>query len=149
MILIALCKGNSLHHPSKAVLPNLVTTDLYVGVVEFFLVGKWISILQERWQNLSLLLSCLHLGSFYCDIWVTMDINSCRCGQNISSVVRTQIQAGCNPSESLYSGCSSLAFRYWQRHSCNYVSGCSKSFRSIRDYSEFDNIFFLLHQNFF
>ena len=50
VILIALRRGNSLHQPSKALLRNLVTTDLCVGVVEFFLVGKWISILQERWQ---------------------------------------------------------------------------------------------------
>lgn len=42
--------------------------------------------------NLSLLLYCLHLRSLHFDIWVTMDINGCRCGQNISSVVRTQLQ---------------------------------------------------------
>ena len=50
VILIALRRGNSLHQPFKALLRKSVTTDLCVGVVEFFLVGKWISILQERWQ---------------------------------------------------------------------------------------------------
>ena len=50
LILIALHKETSLHLPSKALIRNLVVSDLCVGFVEFLLVGKWISILQGQWQ---------------------------------------------------------------------------------------------------
>ena len=50
LILIALHRETSLHLPSKALIRNLVVSDLCVGFVEFLLVGKWISILQGQWQ---------------------------------------------------------------------------------------------------
>ena len=50
LILIALHRETSLHLPSKALIRNLVVSDLCVGFVEFLLVGKWIAILQGQWQ---------------------------------------------------------------------------------------------------
>ena len=50
LILIALHKENSLHRPSKALLRNLVASDLCVSFAELALVGKWNSILQEQWR---------------------------------------------------------------------------------------------------
>ena len=50
VILIALHKETSLHRPSKALLRNLVASDLCVGFAEIALVGNWNSILQEQWR---------------------------------------------------------------------------------------------------
>ena len=49
LVLIALYKETSLHRPSKALLQNLVASDLCVGFAELALAGNWISILQEQW----------------------------------------------------------------------------------------------------
>ena len=49
VVLIALHKETSLHRPSKALLQNLVASDLCVGFAELALAGNWISILQEQW----------------------------------------------------------------------------------------------------
>ena len=50
LILIALHKETSLHLPSKALLRNLVASDLCVGFVEAVFVAYWVSILQGQWQ---------------------------------------------------------------------------------------------------
>ena len=49
VVLIALHKETSLHRPSKALLQNLVASDLCVGFAELALAGNWISMLQEQW----------------------------------------------------------------------------------------------------
>ena len=49
VVLVALHKETSLHRPSKALLQNLVASDLCVGFAELALAGNWISILQEQW----------------------------------------------------------------------------------------------------
>ena len=50
LILIALCKETSLHPPSKALIRNLVASDLGVGLVELVFVAYWVSIRQGQWQ---------------------------------------------------------------------------------------------------
>ena len=50
LILIALRKETSLHLPSKALIRNLVASDLGVGLVELVFVAYWVSIRQRRWQ---------------------------------------------------------------------------------------------------
>ena len=50
LILIALLKERSLHLRSKALLRNLVASDLCVGFVELVFVAYWVSILQGQWQ---------------------------------------------------------------------------------------------------
>ncbi|XP_067044216.1 adrenocorticotropic hormone receptor-like [Acropora muricata] len=50
VVLIALHKETSLHRPSKALLRNLVASDLCAGFAQLALVSNWISILQEQWQ---------------------------------------------------------------------------------------------------
>ena len=64
LILIALHKETSLHLPSKALIRNLVTSDLCVGFVELVLVGEWISILQERWQICHYFYLAYKLGAY-------------------------------------------------------------------------------------
>ncbi|XP_067051890.1 melanocortin receptor 3-like [Acropora muricata] len=49
VVMIALHKETSLHRPSKALLQNLVASDLCVGFAELALAGNWISMLQEQW----------------------------------------------------------------------------------------------------
>ncbi|XP_015772844.1 PREDICTED: melanocortin receptor 3-like [Acropora digitifera] len=49
VVLMALHKETSLHRPSKALLQNLVASDLCVGFAELALAGNWISMLQEQW----------------------------------------------------------------------------------------------------
>ena len=48
VILIVLHKETSLHQPSKALIRNLVASDVCVSFVELVFVAYWISILQER-----------------------------------------------------------------------------------------------------
>ena len=50
LILIALHKEISLYLPSKALLRNLVGSDLCVGFVELIFAAYWVSILQGQWQ---------------------------------------------------------------------------------------------------
>ena len=51
LILVALCKETSLHPPSKVLLRNLATTDLFVGIiVEPVHVVCWISAVKEQWN---------------------------------------------------------------------------------------------------
>ena len=51
LILVALCKETSLHPPSKVLLRNLATTDLFVGIiVEPVHVVYWISAVKEQWN---------------------------------------------------------------------------------------------------
>ena len=50
VILIVLHKETSLHQPSKALIRNLVASDVCVSFVELVFVAYWISILQERRQ---------------------------------------------------------------------------------------------------
>ena len=50
LILIALHKNTSLHQPSKALLRNLVASDLCVGFVQLVHGALGIFILQRRWQ---------------------------------------------------------------------------------------------------
>lgn len=49
--LLALHKETSLQQPSKALIRNLVASDLCVGVVEPVFVAYWVSILQGRLQS--------------------------------------------------------------------------------------------------
>ncbi|XP_015765044.1 PREDICTED: melanocyte-stimulating hormone receptor-like isoform X2 [Acropora digitifera] len=55
LILIALHKNTSLHQPSKALLRNLVASDLCVGFVQLVHGAVGISILQGWWQMCHLL----------------------------------------------------------------------------------------------
>ena len=55
LILIALRKNNSLHQPSKALLRNLVASDLCVGFVQLVSGALGIFILQGWWQMCHLL----------------------------------------------------------------------------------------------
>ena len=64
LILIALHKENTLHQPSKVLIRNMVASDLCVGFVELALVGKWISILQEHWQNCHYFYLAYIMGAF-------------------------------------------------------------------------------------
>ena len=51
LILVALCKETSLYPPSKVLLRNLATTDLFVGIiVEPVHVVYWISAVKEQWN---------------------------------------------------------------------------------------------------
>ena len=51
LILVALSKETSLHPPSKLLLRNLATTDLFVGIiVEPVHVAYWISAVKEQWN---------------------------------------------------------------------------------------------------
>ena len=51
LILVALSKETSLHPPSKLLLRNLATTDLFVGIiVEPVHVVYWISAVKEQWK---------------------------------------------------------------------------------------------------
>ena len=50
VILIALRKKTSLHLPSKALIRNLVASDLGVGFVELVFVAYWVSILHGQGQ---------------------------------------------------------------------------------------------------
>ena len=51
LILVALSKETSLHPPSKLLLRNLATTDLFVGIiVEPVNVAYWISAVKEQWN---------------------------------------------------------------------------------------------------
>ena len=51
LILAVLCKETSLHPPSKVLLRNLATTDLFVGIiVEPVHVVYWISAVKEQWN---------------------------------------------------------------------------------------------------
>ena len=63
-ILIALPKAISLHRPSKALLRNLVVSDLCVGFAELVLVGKWICMLQKRSQICRFFFVAHNMGSF-------------------------------------------------------------------------------------
>lgn len=51
LILFALHKESRLHQPSKALLRNLVATDICVGFVQLASVGYWVSIVQEQWKT--------------------------------------------------------------------------------------------------
>ena len=64
LIRIALHKENALHQPSKVLIRNLVASDLCVGFVELALVGKWIFILQEHWQNCHYYYLAYIIGAF-------------------------------------------------------------------------------------
>ena len=50
VVLIALHKETSLHRPSKALLQNLVASDLCVGFTQLALVSNCISILRKQWR---------------------------------------------------------------------------------------------------
>ena len=63
VILIAFHKETSLHRPSKALLRNLVASDLCVGFAELALVGKWNSILQEQWRVCRLFFHAQDMGT--------------------------------------------------------------------------------------
>ena len=63
VILIAFHKETSLHRPSKALLLNLVASDLCVGFAELALVGKWNSILQEQWRVCRLFFHAQDMGA--------------------------------------------------------------------------------------
>ena len=63
-ILNALPKAISLHRPSKALLRNLVVSDLCVGFAELVLVGKWICMLQKRSQICRFFFVAHNMGSF-------------------------------------------------------------------------------------
>lgn len=50
VILIALRKETSLHLPSKVLIRTLAATDLCIGIVEFFFVAYWMSLVNSRMQ---------------------------------------------------------------------------------------------------
>ena len=50
VVLIALHKETSLHRPSKALLQNLVASDVCVGFTQLALVSNCISILRKQWR---------------------------------------------------------------------------------------------------
>ena len=53
LILLALQKESSLHPPSKLLLRNLATTDLFVGLIsQPFAVIYWMSVANEHWNIL-------------------------------------------------------------------------------------------------
>ena len=63
VILIALHKETLLHQPSKALIRNLVASDVCVSFVELVFVAYWISILQERWQTCRILYYAQVIGA--------------------------------------------------------------------------------------
>ena len=63
VILIAFHKETSLHQPSKALIRNLVASDVCVSFVELVFVAHWISILQERWQTCRILYYAQVIGA--------------------------------------------------------------------------------------
>ena len=146
VILIALHKETSLHRPSKALLRNLVASDLAsVGFAELALVGKRNSILQEQWRVCRVFFYAQDMVVVI-SVWVSLGSKR---GQTISSVVRNKVQANCNPQTSLCSCYHTLGFnRCWHDHSYDVESGCSKNCFSIGNNSVLDDIHLLLHRNF-
>ena len=75
LILIALHKEiSSLYLPSKALLRNLVASDLCVGFVELIFVAYWVSISQEQWQMCHYFYLAYIIGSYisiqcHCGLW--------------------------------------------------------------------------------
>ena len=65
LILIALHKEiSSLYLPSKALLRNLVASDLCVGFVELIFVAYWVSISQGQWQMCHYFYLAYIIGSY-------------------------------------------------------------------------------------
>ena len=140
VILIALHKEISLHQPSKALIRNLVASDVYVSFVELVFVAYWISILQERWQTCRILFYAHVTGAI-----ISLSVSLCTLTAT-SVVAGTQVQTNCNTTKASLCGECHLVvmFRCLQCYTLIFSHATWKVWSTTL----FDNIPVLLCQNF-